>query len=64
MNMLNLLLLRLYVGTTTRMRDDRGDVPGWVMVTVMTAAIVGGLLVIAKPMLKDMLRDALNSVHG
>jgi hypothetical protein len=23
-----------------RRRDDRGDVPGWVMITVMTAGIV------------------------
>ncbi|KRF19431.1 hypothetical protein ASG90_20490 [Nocardioides sp. Soil797] len=62
--MLNRLFLQVYVGTATRLRDERGDVPGWVMVTVMTAAIVSGLLLIAQPMLKGMLRDALNSVHG
>jgi thiol:disulfide interchange protein len=45
-------------------RDERGDVPGWVMIVVMTAAIVGVLTVMAKRQLSDMLSDALNSVTG
>ncbi len=45
-------------------RDERGDVPGWVMIVVMTAAIVGVLTVLAKRQLSDMLSDALNSVTG
>jgi hypothetical protein len=45
-------------------RDDRGDVPGWVMIVVMTAAIVAGLTAIAAPQLKGMLSDALSSVTG
>jgi thiol:disulfide interchange protein len=45
-------------------RDERGDVPGWVMIVVMTAAIVGALTLIARPKLKNMLSDALNSVTG
>jgi thiol:disulfide interchange protein len=45
-------------------RDERGDVPGWVMIVVMTAAIVGVLTVLAKRQLKDMLSDALDSVTG
>lgn len=64
MEMLNTLLLRIYVGGTTRLRDERGDVPGWVMITVMTAAIVVALLALARPRLTLMLREALNSVHG
>ncbi|MGZ4438335.1 MAG: hypothetical protein ACXVW6_11875 [Nocardioidaceae bacterium] len=43
-------------------RDERGDVPGWVMVTVMTAGIVAALWAIAGPQLAGMLRDALASV--
>jgi hypothetical protein len=53
-----LLLLRV-----TRRRDERGDVPGWVLVTVMTAGLVGALYSLAKPQLTDMLSSALNSVH-
>lgn len=44
-------------------RGDRGDVPGWVMVVVMTAGLVGALTAIVGPELKQMLRHALNSVQ-
>ena len=47
----------------TRPRDDRGDVPGWVLVTVMSVGLVSALLVFAKPALVGMLRTALNSVQ-
>ena len=30
-----------------RIRDERGDVPGWVLITVMTAGLVAGLWAIA-----------------
>ncbi len=43
-------------------RSERGDVPGWVLITVMTAALVAGLLAIAGPELNQMLREALASV--
>ncbi|HET7326146.1 MAG TPA: hypothetical protein VFJ14_02555 [Nocardioidaceae bacterium] len=43
-------------------RGERGDVPGWVLITVMTAALVAGLLAIAGPELNRMLTEALNSV--
>lgn len=45
-------------------RDERGDVPGWVMITVMTAGLVAALAAIAGPELASMLRDALASVSG
>lgn len=44
------------------LRTERGDVPGWVLITVMTAALVAGLLAIAAPELNQMLRQALASV--
>ena len=45
-------------------RDERGDVPGWVLITVMTAGLVAALWAIAGPQLSQMLRDALSSVRG
>jgi len=45
-------------------RDDRGDVPGWVLITVMTAGLVMVIWGIAKAELGSMLRDALASVHN
>ncbi len=43
-------------------RAERGDVPGWVMITVMSAGIVAALSVIAGPQLAQMFTNALNSV--
>ena len=45
-------------------RGERGDVPGWVMVTVMTAGLVAILAAVAGPQLKDLLQEALSSVGG
>ncbi|HEY6934741.1 MAG TPA: hypothetical protein VI452_15180 [Marmoricola sp.] len=45
-------------------RSERGDVPGWVLITVMTAGLVAGLWAIAGPQLSSMLRAALSSVSG
>jgi hypothetical protein len=42
--------------------SERGDVPGWVMVTVMTAGLVAALWAVAGPELERMLRAALASV--
>ncbi len=47
-----------------RSRTERGDVPGWVLITVMTAGLVAALWAVAGPQLAAMLRDALNSVRG
>jgi hypothetical protein len=47
-----------------RLRDDRGDVPGWVMVTVMTAILVVAILAIFEPQIKDALSGIIDSVSG
>ena len=44
-------------------RDERGDVPGWVLITVMTAGLVMVIWGVARNELTAMLGDALNSVH-
>ena len=40
--------------------SERGDVPGWVLITLMTAGIVTALWVVAEPTLKNLLTNALN----
>lgn len=45
-------------------RDERGDVPGWVLITVMTAGLVTVLWAVAGDTLSRMLTDALRSVSG
>ncbi len=41
---------------------DRGDVPGWVLVTLMTAGLVTILWAIAGDRLATILNDALDDV--
>jgi len=64
MHKLMLLLLALTLRVRNRTRDQRGDVPGWVLITVMTAGLVAALWAVAGPQLNQMLRDALQSVRG
>ncbi len=55
--------LRCYLALTApRERDERGDVPGWVLVTLMSVTLVTAITVLAKDQLTDMLRASLNSV--
>ena len=42
--------------------EERGDVPGWVLVTVMTAGLVTALWLIADTQLKSIFANALNAV--
>jgi hypothetical protein len=44
--------------------DDRGDVPGWVLITLMTAGIVTLLWATAGPMLNSLFVDAIEAVRG
>lgn len=43
---------------------DRGDVPGWVMVTVMSAILVVAILGVFEPQIKAAITSAINSVSG
>jgi hypothetical protein len=43
---------------------DRGDVPGWVLVTIMTAGLVTALWAIAGPQLGDLFSEAISDVKG
>ena len=42
--------------------DDRGDVPGWVLVSVMTAGLVTAIWLIADDQLTSVLDRAISSV--
>jgi hypothetical protein len=44
--------------------DDRGDVPGWVLVTLMTAGLVLGLWAVAGDALEGVFTEAMNRVLG
>lgn len=59
----NTPLAWLWIMIVGRTRDEKGDVPGWVLVTVMTAGLVMALWGVAREQLQQMLRDALNQVR-
>lgn len=43
-------------------QGDRGDVPGWVLVTLMTAGLVLGLWAVAGDALEGVFTEAMNRV--
>ncbi|HEY8719922.1 hypothetical protein [Pengzhenrongella sp.] len=44
--------------------SERGDVPGWVLVTLMTAGLVLALWAIAGPALSGVFSDSIQRVSG
>ena len=50
-------------GLLTRvLREDRGDVPGWVLITLMTAGLVVLIWSLAGPALSTLFEQAINRV--
>jgi hypothetical protein len=45
-------------------KGDRGDVPGWVLVTLMTAGLVFALWSVARERLTQVFNDAITHVVG
>lgn len=43
---------------------ERGDVPGWVLVVLMTAGLVTGIWTVAAPRLNLILRNSLDSMNA
>jgi hypothetical protein len=56
------MLTRLAVDLRTRLSEDRGDVPGWVLVAVMTAGLVTALWLVADGQLTALFNRAVTSV--
>jgi hypothetical protein len=62
---MSLHLTRLFVALLLKPRParrERGDVPGWVLITVMTAGLVVAIWQLAGKQLAEMLQNALDSV--
>jgi hypothetical protein len=67
------MIIREYVNLTLKIRDflnkqinakSRADVPGWVLVVLMTTALVTGIWSIAAPKLTTILRNSLDAMGG
>jgi hypothetical protein len=50
------------VGRT--LTDERGDVPGWVLITLMTAGLVIVIWGLAGPALSEIFANAISKVTG
>jgi len=44
--------------------DERGDVPGWVLITLMTAGLVVVIWALAGPALAGLFEQAIERVSG
>jgi len=42
--------------------DESGDVPGWVLITLMTAGLVVGVWSVAAPALSNLMDDSLSRI--
>jgi hypothetical protein len=57
-------LTRTYDQFFERLKNDRGDVPGWVLVVLMTTGLVTAIWTIAAPRLSAILKNSLDSMNG
>lgn len=46
------------------LRQERGDVPGWVLITLMTAGLVVALWAVASPTLTSVFTQAIQKATG
>ena len=56
------IYMKLRRGLVKLLQDETGDVPGWVLILLMTAGLVTLLWAIAGPKLATMLNRALDGV--
>jgi hypothetical protein len=57
-------LISIQQNFLARLKDERGDVPGWVLVVLMTTGLVTALWTIAAPRLSAILKNSLDSMNG
>jgi len=57
-------LTRAHKSFYARLRDERGDVPGWVLVVLMTTGLVTAIWTIAAPRLTAILKNSLDAMNG
>ena len=51
-------------GMTARLAEETGDVPGWVLITLMTAGLVIVIWGLAGPALSEIFGNAISKVTG
>lgn len=56
--------MRKLLARLDRIDDERGDVPGWVLITLMTAGLVLLIWGLAGPALEGVFEQAIDRVSG
>lgn len=57
-------LKKLRYGITHLAKSERGDVPGWVLVVLMTTGLVTGIWTVAQPRLSSILKNSLDNMNS
>lgn len=57
-------LMKAHKKFYSQLRDEQGDVPGWVLVVLMTTGLVTAIWTIAAPRLTAILKNSLDSMNG
>lgn len=57
-------LIKAHKRFYSQLRDEQGDVPGWVLVVLMTTGLVTAIWTIAAPRLTAILKNSLDAMNG
>ncbi len=57
-------LTRAHKNFYAKLKDEQGDVPGWVLVVLMTTGLVTAIWTIAAPRLSAILKNSLDAMNG
>jgi len=58
------VLTKAFISCRQSLSDERGDVPGWVLVVLMTTGLVTGIWTLAAPRIDSILKNSLDSMNG
>lgn len=61
-NRFSRVILERSISLFEALRSERGDVPGWVLVVLMTTGLVTGIWTLAAPRIDSILRNSLDSM--
>ena len=61
-NRFSRVILERSISLSEALRSERGDVPGWVLVVLMTTGLVTGIWTLAAPRIDSILRNSLDSM--
>jgi hypothetical protein len=57
-------LERAHKSFYAKIQNEQGDVPGWVLVVLMTTGLVTAIWTIAAPRLTAILKNSLDAMNG